>query len=333
MRWLIKRIGQALLTLWAIVTLSFVLIRFLPGSPIDYLIAQLKKRGIPESTIDNYVDSYINVIPNEPIWAQYLNYVTSIAQGDFGRSFWSHEPVFDILATALPWTVFLMVIATFITTVMGITIGGLMAYLEGSRFDSVTTVLSIILTSIPYYILAIALIYIFGFQLKWFPTGGRVDSSLTAGLSWPYIESILYHAALPILSMTVPGWGGKALSMRGNSISVLGEDYLRVARLRGLSQSRIALRYVARNAMLPMYTGILVSIGFMFGGAVILEKIFAYPGIGYYLFKAVVSRDYPVMMGGLILISTAVVIGIFIADLTYSKIDPRAGGESERETY
>lgn len=121
--------------------------------------------------------------------------------------------------------------------------------------------------------------------------------------------------------------------MRGNSISILGEDYIRVARLRGLSRQRIALRYVSRNAMLPMYTGILLSIAFMLGGSVILEQIFAYPGVGFYLFKATVARDYPVMMGGLIMISTAVIFGVLVADLTYSKIDPRAAGEGQRESY
>lgn len=333
MKWLAKRIGQSVLTLWAVVTLSFSMIRFLPGGPIDYLVVKLRQRGIPEQTIDNYVENYISIIPNEPLWQQYLNYVTSIAQGDFGQSFYTSQPVFEILATALPWTVFLMTIATFVTTVTGIAIGGLMAYVEGSRFDSGTTVLSIVLTSIPYYVLAIALVYLLGFQLQWFPIGGQVDSSLSPGFTWPYIQSVLYHAVLPLLSLTVTGWGGKALSMRGNSISILGEDYLRVARLRGLSSYRIAFRYVARNALLPMYTGILISIGFLFGGSVILEKIFAYPGLGYYLFKAVKSRDYPVMMGGLIMITTAVVIGILIADLTYSKIDPRAAQEGKRESY
>ncbi|HET7324230.1 MAG TPA: ABC transporter permease, partial [Halococcus sp.] len=160
-----------------------------------------------------------------------------------------------------------------------------------------------------------------------------VNPELAAGFNWPYISSILYHAVLPLLSTTLVGWGGTALSMRGNSISILGEDYIRVARLRGLSRRRIALRYVARNAMLPMYTGIVLAIAFMLGGSVILEQIFTYPGVGYYLFLATVSRDYPLMMGGLIMISTAVVIGVLVADLTYSKIDPRASGEGQRETY
>ncbi|WP_227355856.1 ABC transporter permease [Haladaptatus salinisoli] len=333
MRWLAKRIGQAIFTLWAIVTISFVLIRFLPGGPIDYLVVQLKKKKIPESIIDNYVENYISFQPDQPLWVQYIDYVSSVLQGDLGQAYFQDGMVFDILAQALPWTIFLAAIATFVTTVVGIAFGGFMAYTEGSKFDSGVTLFSTVAGGIPYYILAITLVYLFGYRWQMFPTGGQVDPSLVAGFNWPYVKSVLYHAVLPLLSTTLVGWGGVALSMRGNSISILGEDYIRVARLRGLSRRRIALRYVARNAMLPMYTGILLSIAFMLGGSVILEQIFAYPGIGLYLFKAVVSSDYPLMMGGLIMISTAVVIGVLVADLTYSKIDPRASSEGERESY
>lgn len=333
MRWLLKRIGQSIVTLWAIVTVSFVLIRFLPGGPIDYLVVTLRQRGIPQSTIDNYVENYISIQPDAPLWAQYLDYMWSVLHGDFGHALFQDGMVFDILAQALPWTIFLAAIATFLTTVIGIVVGGFLAYTEGSNFDVGVSLFSTIAGGIPYYVLAIGLVYLFGYHWQIFPTGGQVNRELTAGFNWPYIQSILYHAVLPILSTTLVGWGGTALSMRGNSISILGEDYIRVARLRGLSRRRIALRYVARNAMLPMYTGILLAIAFMLGGSVILEKIFTYPGVGYYLFLATVSRDYPLMMGGLIMISTAVVIGVLIADLTYSKIDPRASGEGQRETY
>lgn len=333
MRWLVKRIGQAIFTLWAVVTVSFALIRFLPGGPIDFLVVQLEKRGIPQRTIDNYVQNYISIQPDDPLLVQYFDYMSSVVQGDFGQAYFQDGAVFDILAQALPWTIFLAAIGTFVTTMIGITVGGFLAYTEGSKFDTSVSLFSTIAGGIPYYVLAIGLVYLFGYRWQIFPTGGQVNAELTAGFNWPYVRSVLYHAVLPLLSTTLVGWGGTALSMRGNSISILGEDYIRVARLRGLSRRRIALRYVARNAMLPMYTGILLTIAFMLGGSVILEQIFAYPGVGYYLFLATTSRDYPLMMGGLIMISAAVVIGILIADLTYSKIDPRASGEGEREAY
>jgi peptide/nickel transport system permease protein len=147
---------------------------------------------------------------------------------------------------------------------------------------------------------------------------------VTPGVNLPYIKGVLHHAALPILSQVVIT-GGIALQMRGNSIRVLGEDYLRVARLRGLSDYLIATRYVGRNAVLPIYTGLMISIGAMFGGAVVLETIFKYRGMGYYLVRAVQTRDFPLMMGAFTMIAVAVVIALLIADITYGQLDPRAG--------
>jgi peptide/nickel transport system permease protein len=222
--------------------------------------------------------------------------------------------------------------AILITFGIGVSFGAIMAYFEGGKFDTGTTVVSIILTSTPYYIFALLFLAFFAYQRQWFPTGGRLSAGVSPGFTLRFLFDVLHHAALPILSIVLTDFGGWALSMRGNSIRVLGEDFLRVARLRGLPARTIAMKYVGRNAILPMYTGLMISIGFAFGGAVILETIFAYPGVGYYILKAVNARDYPLMMGGFLIITIAVVVGILIADLTYGRIDPRAGGE-DRESY
>jgi peptide/nickel transport system permease protein len=196
------------------------------------------------------------------------------------------------------------------------------------------TVGLIFLNSIPYYIYAILLLFILGFQLDWFPIGARLPEGVEPGWTLEFVSGLLYHAALPILSLLIAGFGGRAIGMRGNSVRVMGEDYVRVAHLRGLKPSRITLSYIARNALLPMYTNLLIAIGFMFGGSVILEQIFNYTGVGYYLFSAISSRDYPLMMGAFLVITVAVVISILIGDLTYGLIDPRAGSGGEgRESY
>jgi peptide/nickel transport system permease protein len=233
---------------------------------------------------------------------------------------------------ALPWTIFLSAVAMLITTVVGLTLGSFMAYREGSLFDVSLTIYSVVLTSIPYYVIAIVLLYVFGYQLAWFPTGGQMPPDAQVGLNVEFVVGVFYYATLPILSMIIPGL--VALGMRGNAIRILGENYIRVARLRGLSERRIALRYVGRNAVLPMYTGLMIGLGGLFGGSIILETIFQYPGVGYYTFKALQARDYPLMMGGFLLITAATILGIFVADLTYGWIDPRAssGGEGH-ETY
>ena len=176
-------------------------------------------------------------------------------------------------------------------------------------------------------------LFLVGYQWQVFPTGGRTSETVEAGLSLAFLFDALYHAALPVLSFVLTRFGFQALAMRGNSINVLGENYLRAAELRGLPSRHIAFQYVGRNAVLPLYTTLMISIGTMFGGTVILEQIFTYPGVGYYMFQAIDARDYPLMMGAFILITTAIVIAILFADLTYGLIDPRAGGGETRETY
>jgi peptide/nickel transport system permease protein len=331
----VERTLQAFITVFAVVSLTFGMIRLLPGGPMQYLKSQLIRQSggeVSMERINALVEVYTNVNPDKPLLTQYINYMTSIVQGDLGKSMWYSKPVSAIIADALPWTLFLMSLSILLTFAIGIVLGALMAYNEGSRFDLASTVGSIFLTSVPYYVLAIILVYLLGYQAGWFPTGGRMTQNTTPGFNWGFIAGVFEHATLPIASQVVTGFGGWALTMRGNSIRTLGEDYLRVARLRGLPSNRIALRYVGRNAILPMYTGLMIGIGFLFGGSVILEEIFSYPGVGYYLFKAVSVRDYPLMMGTFMIITLAVVIGIFIADLTYHKIDPRAGG-GDREAY
>ena len=326
----VKLTGRALFTIFAAVSLTFFMIRFLPGDPEDYLEAQLSQQsGMTSQQIDAIVASYTNINPDASLAEQYIDYIISTASGDLGISIWYQESVSSILADALPWTVFIMSIALFLTFVISIILGTLMAYHEGSRFDTSSTIASMFFNSVPYYVVGILLIYVLGYQWGWFPTGGRISSGVEAGFTLSFIGSALYHAALPVFSLVITGIGGRAVAMRSNSIRVLGEDYLRVARLRGIPSNRIAFNYVGRNAILPMYTGLVISFGFMFGGSIILEQIFSYPGVGYYLFGSINARDYPLLMGGFLVITIAVVIGVYFADLTYEKLDPRAGGSNQ----
>lgn len=335
--WYLKRTSMAGLTVFAVITLSFVLIQLMPGGPAEFLRSQILQRqqgAVSEDQLNTLIQIYINIDPDRPLWQQYVEYMAAILQGDLGHSLWQNAPVSEILLRALPWTVYLMSVSMLLTFGIGIVLGAIMAYFEGSRFDFGMSSLATFLNSIPFYIVAILLIYFLAFGQNWFPPSGRYNySELDPGFSIRFFASVGYHSILPIFSMVLTGFGGWALTMRGNSIQILGEDYLRVARLRGLDPSYIAVRYVGRNAILPMYTGLMISIGFMFGGSVILEEIFSYPGLGWYLFQAIEFRDYPLLMGGFLLITLAVVVSIFIADLTYGKIDPRVSRGDEREAY
>jgi peptide/nickel transport system permease protein len=254
---------------------------------------------------------------------QYIDYITDVLQGDLGQSFLHNEPVAEVLLPAIPWTLFLGAIAVFISFVSRVIIGGTLAYVEGSRFDFGATTTLVWIHAFPYYVVAILLLFTFGYQLDWFPINGRVNSAVPAGLNYEFIAGILHHAALPIISLAWASFGAGAIVMRANAIQIIGEDYVRVARLRGIPTSRITIWYVARNAILPMYTQMLLSIGFMFGGSVILETIFQYPGVGYYIVNSINARDYPMMMAGFLIITVAVVIAMLVADLTYGMVDPR----------
>lgn len=329
----LKRTGRAVLTIWAVATLTFGMIRLLPGGPLIQIRAKLLRQGVPSDQVNDLISVYQNVHPNQPIYVQYADYLWNFLQGDLGRSMKYDRPVADIIAEALPWTIFVMVTATILMFAIGIVVGALQAYKEGTRFDSAASVASILLSSLPFYILGIVLVYVLGYQLKIFPTGGQIGSNVEPGLSLTFFVSAVKHAILPIASIVITQAGVQALTMRGNSIQVLGEDYVRVARLRGLSDNRISLRYVARNAILPMYTSFLTLIGFNLGGSVILERVFEYPGVGWYMFNALQARDYPLMMGIFLVITIALVLAVYIADLTYGLIDPRISSGDSSEAY
>jgi len=329
--WRLRRVGQTVFTAWAVITLSFVIVRMMPGNPMGAMIQQLEQRGMDPVRARQLVELRLSVDPTKPIPAAYVEYMVNMAQGNLGRSVYYQESVVDVIAQALPWTLFVLSWATFISFFIGISVGALMAYWEGGKLDVGLTSWAILMGSIPFYVLAIMLLIFMAYRWGWFPTGGRRATGVPPGLTWPYISGVIHHAALPILSMIVAS-GVASLGMRGNAIRVLGEDYLRVARLRGLSDVTISTQYVARNAILPMYTTLLIGIGEMFGGSIVLEQVFQYRGIGWYMLSATYQRDYPLMMGGFVVITLAVVIALLLADLTYGYLDPRARGQ-EHETY
>lgn len=324
--WRIRRIGQTVFTLWAVLTLTFVLVRLLPGNPMGAMVQQLIQQGVNPARARHLVELRLSVDPTKPIPYAYVDYMANMFQGNLGVSMYYSEPVVDIIARALPWTLFVLSWSLFISFFMGVIIGALMAYWEGSKLDVGLTSWAILMGSTPYYVLALLLLIFFAYRWGIFPTSGRQPTGIPPGFSWPYISGIVRHATLPVVSMLVAS-GVASLGMRGNSIRVLGENYLRVARLRGLSDITISTQYVARNAVLPMYTAFLISLGEMFGGSVVLEQVFSYRGLGWYMLSATYQRDYPLMMGMFTVLTVAVVLALLIADLTYSFVDPRAGGQ------
>jgi peptide/nickel transport system permease protein len=341
MRYYLKRLGQSVLVFFTTLTVTFALYRLLPFGPVKMMKVRMMKKIARQGTpspeqiqqVNQMVEAYTGIDPNQPWYVSYYDYLHDIIlYQDFGVSIIKQDPVFDILLSALPWSIFISIYGLALGTTVSLLFGATMAYTEGSRFDTGMTVISIINSTVPYYVVAILALIVFSYNLGWFPSGGRMAQGTTPGLNLPFIVGIMKHAALPILSAFVAGFGG-ALAYRGNCIREMGKGYIRVARLRGISQGRIAIRYVGRNALLPVYTSIMLGIAGIFSSGIILETIFNYPAMGYITFNALQNRDYPLIMGAFIFFTIVTLIGILIADLTYGIIDPRVKGGSDRETY
>lgn len=338
MSYLRNRLIQAVVTLYGVVTLGFVFIRMMPGGPEQYLKNAIQsdpeRYGLPPNPtptqIDMVIQEYMTVPTDQPIWQEYVVFMANAVQGDFGQSIIVQPGVsnMQLLAEAAPWTIFLSSVALVYGLVVGILLGTLMAYYEGSRFDVSATVTVIFSGAVPYYAAAIILLYFFGYVFEWFPTGGRYDPDTTPGLNLPFILGVFNHAVMPVMSLIITGLGGSALGMRANSVRIMGSDYIRVAQLRGLSTYTITTRYLGRNAVLPMYTSILIGLGGILGGSVILEAIFAYRGMGLLMLQAALMRDFPLLTTAMIIAAGLYVIGTLLADFTYSLIDPRAEQKS-----
>jgi peptide/nickel transport system permease protein len=335
MSYLRNRLLQAFITLYGIITIGFFAMRLMPGGPREYLISRVKSNpeefGLDRSPtpqqINQILEQFLAAPPDKPVYIAYIDYLEGVfLHLDFGYSYIVSpgSEVLPLILEAAPWTILLSSISIVYGLFVGIILGSVMAYYEGTKFDIGMTTAMILDSAVPYYVAAVVLLYYFAYQYPIFPNGGRWDPNTTPGLNIPFILGVYYHAALPSLSMIITGFGGGALGMRANSIRIIGSDYIHVARLRGLSTYKISTRYLARNAILPMYTGIVIGIGGILGGSVILETIFGYAGMGQLMYQATMARDFPVITAALIITTTLFVFGTLLADFTYALIDPRA---------
>jgi len=325
MPWILKRLITAIFMIWLITTLIFFLIRLMPGNPMDYMLMQLiSMRSMSVEDATKLVQVYFGFNPKEPLIVQYINYLKGLLAGNLGQSIlFPGTPVGQLLGQSVPWTVFVVGASLIISFLLGIYLGTSIAYVRGSRFDNVLSLLGSVTNSVPNYIVAVLLVYIFGGLLHIFPMRGAYGTNVEPGFNLKFILDVIYHSILPVSSYVITSFGGWMLSMKGSTVSVLGEDYIMAAKAKGIPASKIKRSYVRRNAILPLFTNLTLSIGFMLGGALFIETTFSYPGVGYYLSTSVSGRDYPLMQGCFLLITVAVILANLITDLTYSKLDPR----------
>ncbi len=324
----VRTLLQSLLTILAVVSFTFFLVRLMPGNPvdvyIDYLVNQ-EQLSYEEARVR--AASNFAFDPDASMLEQFIVYLGQLARGDLGNSITSTgTKVLDQILRFLPWTLFCVGLGLLISFVLGITLGMLAAYYRNSLLDTIVSFGASILSAVPEYIWGLLILIIFGVQLQWFNIGslrGTYDPTLTPGFNLPFLLSALKHAALPILTFVIGTLGSWTLSMRSSTTSTLGEDYVNIAEARGLPKSRIVTAYVGRNAALPLFTLFAISIGFVIGGSVLIEELYVYKGIGAFLFWSISQRDYTSMQGVFLIITMSVVIANILADMLYSRLDPR----------
>lgn len=326
MKWILKRVLSAFLTILLSATFMFCLIRLMPGNPVDAFVAWMMQQYYGTMSYEEIMamaKTILGFMPKAPLWKQYLQFLKGVFTGNLGKSITYQVPVTEMLSKALGWSVFLLSIALVLSFTIGILFGMFLAYRRGTKFESFMTTFLMCWRGVPDYIVGLVLLWVFGFTLKWFPTRGAYSPTVTPGFNLPFIIDVIKHAVLPVTTYVLVHVAFWTLMMRGSTISVLGEDYVTAAEARGLPSRRIIISYVGKNAILPLFTLFLIAIGWIFSGSVFIETIFNYPGIGYYLVQAVNLRDWTLMQGAFLIIIIAVVLGCFLADVLYAYLDPR----------
>jgi peptide/nickel transport system permease protein len=321
MRQLLRRIGFYLLALWASVTINFFVPHLAPGNPALALVARFQGQ-LPPSAIHALELQY--GITNDSLWVQYWRYLVNLLHGDLGISLTNYPtPVIQVIRQDLPWTLVLIGVSLVISFVIGTLLGVFIAWRRGSAFDTVLPPVMMVFAAIPYFWLALILLYLLGFTLNWFPINGGYDVSVTPGLSLDFLGSAIQHAILPALTIVLSSIAGWMLTMRNTMITTLTEDYVLLAQAKGLPE-RSVIYYAARNAILPSITGFALALGFVVAGAILTEEVFSYPGIGFALLQGVTNNDYPLVQGIFLTIAVAVLAANFLADLINTALDPRA---------
>ncbi|HYN81756.1 MAG TPA: ABC transporter permease [Gemmatimonadaceae bacterium] len=327
LRFILKRLLQAIPLLLGIATITFAMVHLAPGDPMDMYMEQRFQREVDPQVIELLRKKYGL---DQPLPVQYAKWIGNVAQGDLGESFRYRRPVTSLIAERVPYTLQLAVLALFFDALIGIALGIISAVRQYSRTDRAITVGSLVMYSIPGFWLALMLVLVFSVNLNWFPTSQTrsLDYEL---LSLPgKVLDRLWHLALPVFVLGVASAAGTARFMRNKLLDVLSEEYVVGARARGLSERAVILQHALRNALIPIVTIYGLALPFLLGGAVLIEKVFAWPGMGLLAVEAIGARDYPVILATSMIAAVLVVVGNLFADVTYALVDPRVSYGGKR---
>jgi peptide/nickel transport system permease protein len=306
-------------------TVVFLLPRLAPGDPLGELFVKMSQMGASASNEALIAEYRVKFGLDESMAQQYVSYVDQLAHGDLGYSITNFPTrVSDKVRAALPWTIGLLTLTTLISWLLGTLLGAAVGW-AGDRRPGLRSLVpvALVLYTTPYYILSIILIYLFAFRWPVLPLSGAYSAGAKQEFSWAFAHDVIRHGVLPAMSIILVSLGWWFLSMRSLIISEQGQDYILWAEAKGLPRRRIFWAYAFRNALLPQVTGLGLSLGGIVGGALIMESIFAYPGVGYLLYNSITQFDYPVIQGGILLVVFCVATVNFVIDLVYPLIDPR----------
>jgi peptide/nickel transport system permease protein len=324
-RYLLQRIGFYVFTAWAAITINFFIPRMIPGDPVSALLARFQGQMNTDAIQSLYV--LFGIDKDQSLFSQYIDYWKQLAHGDLGLSFTAFpSPVSEVIVQSLPWTLALVGITTILSFFIGTGLGVLAGWRRGSWTDGLLPVTTF-LSSVPYFWLGLLSIYLLTGPDSFFPASGGYTPGLVPAFDQYFIPSAIQHSLLPALTILISSVSGWILSMRNMMVTVSAEDYITVAHAKGLPDRRVALSYAARNALLPNVSGFALSLGFIVGGTLLVEIVFSYPGVGFQLFRAVGSHDYPLMQGIFLIITISVLVANLIADIAYLMLDPRTRKE------
>lgn len=332
-KYILRKFGWYLFTFVIALLLNFFLPRLIPGNPVSLILSDMAA-GMTDT--DKYLKIYNEFMQdfglNLPLWRQFLRYVVNMFHGDLGRSFTLYpRTVTSLLADRLPYTLAIQLPSIIVGWILGNVLGAVAAYKRGV-FDKVLFPLSLLVSSIPSFILSFVLLFLLGMQLHFFPLSNAYAADILPSYvklfgfltlpSWRFFSSLAYHWTLPFLSTVIVMIGGQAIGMRSMSLYELNADYVLYAKLLGIRDKKIT-RYVFRNAVLPQVTGLALSIGSSVGGALIVEIVFSYPGVGSLLYSSIRNVDYTLLSGCTLMVSACVLIANFLVELVYGVLDPR----------
>ncbi len=324
--YVIKRFGQFVFVVFTGVTLAFLIAHFSPIDPVEQTMSLLTSFGATDPRAVEILRQSLRELygTDGSLLSQYFLFWGRVIRGDFGPSLSAFPtPVMTIIGRALPWTIGLLTLATIISWCLGNLLGAIAGYFRDSRTMKIIGLFVMALQPIPTYITGLTLLIVFGFLWPILPISGGAQLNLEQAFNWTYIVSVIQYGTLPALTLVLVGMGGWFVSMRSLVSNIVTDDYVVYAELGGVPSRTVFSQYVARNAMLPQVTGLALSLGNVFGGAVIVEFVFNYPGIGKLMIAGIYAGDFSLVLGVTTFSVIAVAAAVFIIDIAYPLIDPR----------